>query len=112
MERSDTDPGQNRFFIPNNEVLWGLLSEAEKATVESSDGLGVVVVDPRGRKYYMKLTKWMSLNKIVLNLSGWRKFVKDNRVKAEVDSVDLWSSRADLKLCFGMNMKRDGSPSN
>ena len=68
MEWLDTDPSHNRFFVPNSEVLWGLLYAVEKATVEGGDGLGAVVVDPRGRKKKMKLKKWMSLNKIMLNI--------------------------------------------
>ena len=33
LERSNIDTGQNKFCVPNSEVLWGLLSEAEKAVV-------------------------------------------------------------------------------
>ena len=33
LERSNIDTGQNKIFVPNSEVLWGLLSEAEKTAV-------------------------------------------------------------------------------
>ena len=109
LEGSDVDAGQNRFFVPKSEVLWGVLSEEEKREVEGGGGVEVMVVDPRGGKYTMRLKKWVSLNKVVLN-SGWRKLVEDNGLKAEVDCVELWSFRADSNLCFALNVKRDGSP--
>ena len=108
LERSDVDAGQNRFFVPKSEVLWAVLSEEEKREVEGRRGVEVMVLDPRGRKYTMRLKKWVSLNKVVLN-SGWRKLVEDNGLKAEVDCVEIWSFRADSKLCFALNVKRDGS---
>ena len=81
LERSDVDAGQNR---------WGVLSEEEKREVEGGGGVEVMVIDPRGGKYTMRLKKWVSLNKVVLN-SGWRKLAEDNGLKAEVDCVELWS---------------------
>ena len=90
-------------------MLWGVLSEEEKREVEGGTGVEVMVLDPRGGKYTMRLKKWVSLNKVVLN-SGWRKLADDNGLKAEVDCVELWSFRADSKLCFALNVKRDGSP--
>ena len=86
FERSNIAINQNKIFIPKSEVLWGLLSDGEKTLVEGRTGLEVMVVDPRGGKYIMKLKKWENLNKIVLN-GGWRKVVEDNRLKAEVDCV-------------------------
>ena len=73
--------------------------------MEGRRGLGVMVVDPRGVKYSMKLKKWKSLNQIVLN-ERWRKVVEDNRMKVEVDCVEVWSFRADSKLCFAFDVKR------
>ena len=109
LERSDTDAGQNRFFIPKSEVLWGVLTEEERTQVEGGGGVEAMVVDPRGWKYNMRLKKWVSLNKVVLN-SGWRKLVEDNELMAEMDCVELWSFRADSKLCFALNVKRDQRP--
>ncbi|KAL6311563.1 hypothetical protein AAG906_025868 [Vitis piasezkii] len=109
LERSDTDAGQNRFFIPKSEVLWGVLTAEERRQVEGGGGVEAMVVDPRGWKYNMRLKKWVSLNKVVLN-SGWRKLVEDNELMAEMDSVELWSFRADSKLCFALNVKRDQRP--
>ncbi|WKA05816.1 hypothetical protein VitviT2T_023755 [Vitis vinifera] len=105
LEWSDTDAGQNRFFIPKNEVLWEVLSEEERRQVEGGGGVEVMVVDPKGGKHDMRLKKWVSLNMIVLN-SGWRKLVEGNDLKAELDCVELWSFRADSKLCFALNVKR------
>ena len=34
--------------------------------------------------------------------------MKDNGMKEEVDHVELWSFRADSKLCSDMNVKRGG----
>ena len=110
LERSDTAIDQNRFFVPKSEVLWGLLSEAEKTAVKGGGGLGVVVVDPRGGKYDMKLKYWKSLNMIVLNSSGWREFIKDNELKAEVDCAEVWCFRAESKLCLAFNVKRQLLP--
>ena len=78
-------------------------------TVEGGGGVEVMVVDPRGGKHDMRLKMWVSLNKIVLN-SGLRKLVDGNDLKAELDCVELWSFRADSKLCFALNVKRDQRP--
>ena len=74
LERSDTTADQNRFFVSKSEILWRLLSKAEKTKVKSSGRLGVVVMDQRGEKYDMKMKYWKSLNMIVLN-SRWREFM-------------------------------------
>ena len=68
-------------------------------------GLEVMLVDPRGGKYIMKLKKWKNLNQIVLN-GGWRKVVEDNRLTAEVNCVEVWNFRADSKLCFAFDVKK------
>ena len=88
-------------------MAWELLSEAEKTAAEGK-GLEVVVVDPRGRVYEMKLTKWKSMN--VLNSAGWRKFVEDNGLKAKVYCAQVWTFRsASAKLCFAFDVKRQPS---
>ena len=105
FEQSDIAINQGRFFIPKSEVLWGLLYDGEKTLVEGRTGLKVMVVDPRGGKYSMKLKKWKNLNQIVLN-GGWRKVVEDNRFKAEVDCAEVWNFREDSKLCFAFDVKK------
>lgn len=105
LEWSDTAKNENRFFVPKSDVLYEVLSKEEMIVVEGREGLEVVVVDPRGGTYSMKLRKWMSLKKIVLN-SGWQKFVDDNNLQPVVDCVELWSFRTDTKLCFAFNVQR------
>ena len=73
--------------------------------MEGRTGLEVMVVDPRGGKYIMKLKKWKNLNQILLN-GGWRKVVEDNRLKAEVNYAEVWNFRADSKLCFPFDVKK------
>lgn len=55
----------------------------------------------------MMLKKWPSLDQIVFN-RGWRKLVENNGLRAELDTIELWTFRADLKLCFALNVKSEG----
>ena len=57
------------------------------------------------KQCYYKYIEEVSLNQIVLN-GGWRNVVEDNGLKAEVDCVEVWSFRADSKMCFAFDVKR------
>ncbi|RVX09941.1 hypothetical protein VitviT2T_023752 [Vitis vinifera] len=106
LTRSDVAVRQGRLLISKGEVLWGQLSEEEKRELVRPKGyVEVEVVDPRGERNEMKLRRRGSSTTLVLS-SGWIKLVKDNKLEAGVDFIELWSFRMGLKLCFALNVER------
>ncbi|RVX09969.1 hypothetical protein CK203_013085 [Vitis vinifera] len=106
VTRSDVAVRQGRFLISKGEVLWGQLSEEEQRELVRPKGyVEVEVVDPRGERNKMKLRRRGSSTTLVLG-SGWIKLVKDNKLEAGVDFIELWSFRMGLKLCFALNVER------
>ena len=97
---SDTKKGQSRLLIPKNTGLLDQLSEEERMELRRRGYVEVEVVDPRGKRYEMKLSQWPSVPYLVLN-SGWNNLVRDNNLEARIHCT-LWSFRVGLKLCFAL----------
>ncbi|CAI9102161.1 OLC1v1000383C1 [Oldenlandia corymbosa var. corymbosa] len=99
LTESDVSPMQGRLLIPGYRKLYEFLSKQEKTSLETSkQGIRVTATDNDRREYQLSLSKWPSLEKLVLN-KGWMHVVHRNGLH-EFDEIELWCYLQDDEMRF------------
>ncbi|XP_058076230.1 AP2/ERF and B3 domain-containing protein Os01g0141000-like [Magnolia sinica] len=98
LTQTDTEDNHNRLLIPKEMIrqimLANVMTDEEKAKVRSgNEGLHVLVLDRMGRTWGLVFKYWESCNSHVL-IGKWKRLVKENGLRANVDHVNLWAFRA------------------
>ncbi|KAJ8618376.1 hypothetical protein MRB53_014562 [Persea americana] len=114
LQKSDTDKGLRRIFIPSEDserVLLPALTQQEKGRL--GDGITVMGLDQNGNSWNLQLKYWPSVGVHVFQ-KDWIDLVTKNHLTAVQDTVQVWLSRYSIQdrspqeensLCFFIGWK-------
>ncbi|KAK8652467.1 hypothetical protein V6N13_126499 [Hibiscus sabdariffa] len=113
---TDLSDHHGRLSLPLNQVMAEFLTDEEKNVLGqgSKRSIEALVIEPGLKKRNMKLKRWEMKKKngkpssvMYVFTSGWNSVVRDNDLK-EGDVMQIWSFRANAKLCFALVLLEGG----
>ncbi|KAK8473936.1 hypothetical protein V6N13_094087 [Hibiscus sabdariffa] len=107
---TDLSDHHGRLSLPLNQVMAEFLNDEEKNVLVqgSKRSIEALVIEPCLKKRNMKSKRWEMKKKngkpssvMYVFTCGWNSVVRDNDLK-EGDVMQIWSFRANAKLCFAL----------